>query len=260
MTTSKAGSVLFSIALATAAAPTQAQLVTVGLDGSVHPADAGWTYLAVNSGLSAQQAFSLNDGIIQQRTLGQGYAGQGANAFFKDIVVPHASAWTLRARVRVIASEIWSFPFGCYIGFGGTGVALMQNSVSPYSGGWWTYAHDSTQWHDYRVETASCGRWTFFIDDQVFLEGSGAATQGTLQFVFGDGTGGANADADFDYVELTINTGIGPDFNGSGTVDGADLGVLLSSWGEPGVTDLDCSGATDGADLGILLAAWGPVG
>ena len=48
------------------------------------------------------------------------------------------------------------------------------------------------------------------------------------------------------------------DLNGDGQTDGADLGVLLGNWGNPGPTDFDGSGVTDGADLGVLLGAWGP--
>lgn len=49
------------------------------------------------------------------------------------------------------------------------------------------------------------------------------------------------------------------DLNNSGTVDGADLGILLAAWGSGGTTaDLNGSGLVDGADLGALLAAWGP--
>jgi hypothetical protein len=238
------------------AAPASAQIVTVGLDGSTHPADAGWTYFGLGNGLTATQAFTLDAGVIKQLTLGAGYAGSGSNYVYKNVVVPHPSAWTLRARMRVTASEIWSFPFGAYVGFGSTGWGMMTNSISPLNGGWVTFAYDATEWHDYRIETAACGRWTMFIDDQVYYEGAGANTQGTLALAFGDGTGGANANADYDYVEVTVNMGLNADFNGSGTVDGADLGILLSAWGQPGVTDLDCSGFTDGADLGMLLAAW----
>ncbi|MHC4975489.1 MAG: S8 family serine peptidase [Planctomycetota bacterium] len=45
------------------------------------------------------------------------------------------------------------------------------------------------------------------------------------------------------------------DFNCDGSVDGADLGLLLAAWGTPD-GDLDNDGDTDGADLGLLLAAW----
>ncbi|MBM4110029.1 MAG: hypothetical protein FJ254_01560 [Phycisphaerae bacterium] len=48
------------------------------------------------------------------------------------------------------------------------------------------------------------------------------------------------------------------DLNGSGTVDGADLGLLLSSWGNMAGGDVNGDGITDGADLGALLSGWGP--
>tara|TARA_B100001059_G_scaffold207824_1_gene219630 strand:- start:52 stop:921 length:870 start_codon:yes stop_codon:yes gene_type:complete len=46
------------------------------------------------------------------------------------------------------------------------------------------------------------------------------------------------------------------DLNFDGTVDGADLTILLSFWGNPGYADLDGSGIVDGADLAKLLASW----
>jgi formylglycine-generating enzyme required for sulfatase activity len=48
------------------------------------------------------------------------------------------------------------------------------------------------------------------------------------------------------------------DLDGSGTVDGADLAVLLGAWGPcPGcVADLNGSGAVDAADLAVLLGLW----
>ena len=47
------------------------------------------------------------------------------------------------------------------------------------------------------------------------------------------------------------------DLDGSGTVDGTDLGLLLGAWGQSGVADLDGSGTVDGTDLGMLLGSWG---
>lgn len=48
------------------------------------------------------------------------------------------------------------------------------------------------------------------------------------------------------------------DLDGSGTVDGADLSLLLGSWGEAGAGDLNADGVVNGSDLGTLLGAWGP--
>lgn len=47
------------------------------------------------------------------------------------------------------------------------------------------------------------------------------------------------------------------DLNADGTVDGLDLGMMLSRWGGGGAADLDRNGAIDGADLGIMLGNWG---
>ncbi len=48
------------------------------------------------------------------------------------------------------------------------------------------------------------------------------------------------------------------DVNGDLTVDGADLGLLLSVWGRGSqCSDLNQDGITDGADLGLLLSSWG---
>ncbi|MBL9148293.1 MAG: hypothetical protein JNM94_06315 [Phycisphaerae bacterium] len=49
------------------------------------------------------------------------------------------------------------------------------------------------------------------------------------------------------------------DLNGDGLIDGADLAILLGSWG-PCLgcnADFDLSGMVDGADLAVLLGAWG---
>ena len=47
------------------------------------------------------------------------------------------------------------------------------------------------------------------------------------------------------------------DLDGSGAVDGTDLGILLGAWGSAGTPDLDGDGTIDGTDLGLLLGSWG---
>jgi hypothetical protein len=53
------------------------------------------------------------------------------------------------------------------------------------------------------------------------------------------------------------------DLNADGVVQGADLGIMLASWGSvpAGVSaDINRDGAVDGTDLGLLLSGWGPCG
>lgn len=51
------------------------------------------------------------------------------------------------------------------------------------------------------------------------------------------------------------------DLDGDGIIDGADLGILLTGWGEcdpevPCLGDLDGDGMVDGSDIGTQLANW----
>jgi hypothetical protein len=56
------------------------------------------------------------------------------------------------------------------------------------------------------------------------------------------------------WTSLALNPA---DLNGDGSVDGADLGILLGAWGSSQAeADLNDDGMVDGADLGVLLSAW----
>ncbi len=62
-------------------------------------------------------------------------------------------------------------------------------------------------------------------------------------------------------VVYNINELPSPDLDNDGVVGGADLGLLLSSWGDcmvnqPCDADLDGSAVVDGGDLGLLLVSW----
>jgi hypothetical protein len=68
---------------------------------------------------------------------------------------------------------------------------------------------------------------------------------------------GKSAPVDMDTATLALVPANPYDLNGDGVVNGADLGLLLGSWGQPGPTDFDGDGTTGGSDLGLLLGAWG---
>jgi hypothetical protein len=68
---------------------------------------------------------------------------------------------------------------------------------------------------------------------------------------------GKSAPVDMDTATVQIAPSNPADLNGDGVVNGADLGILLGGWNQPGVTDLNGDGVTNGADLGVLLGSWG---
>jgi len=69
----------------------------------------------------------------------------------------------------------------------------------------------------------------------------------------------AGEQASFTSVFTALPVGVFGDLNGDGVVDGADLGVLLGSWGPCAgcPADLNGDGVVDGSDLGLLLSNWG---
>jgi len=73
-----------------------------------------------------------------------------------------------------------------------------------------------------------------------------------LTLVAGGGASNLPVLADF-----TCGGECASDFDGSGDVDGEDLGILLGDWGRSGPGDLNGDGEVNGEDLGILLSAWG---
>jgi len=92
------------------------------------------------------------------------------------------------------------------------------------------------------------GSWTF--------EDGGAEARGLNPGAF---FGGAATVVDETFLPVPCPA----DLSGDRTVDGADLGSLLSAWGPcagPCDADLDRDGTVGGADLGLMLAAWGPCG
>jgi subtilisin family serine protease len=79
---------------------------------------------------------------------------------------------------------------------------------------------------------------------------------------FDDRTGHGRIDAGA-AVRLVRSLRGTADLSGDGTVDGIDLGVVLSGWGACGVAcaaDLNDDGVVNGIDLGLVLGNWGLVG
>ncbi len=83
-----------------------------------------------------------------------------------------------------------------------------------------------------------------------------------IEFAVESQAGSLTAIAGVDDAKLLTAGPAGPlgDLNGDDLVNGADLGILLGSWGACGgascAADLDGDGSVGGADLGLLLGGW----
>lgn len=134
-----------------------------------------------------------------------------------------------------------------------TGASPNEDAMSiewRFDGGSWTSLLEvttSTAWRRFSVEFDPAGVDTV-----------------ELQFRASDLGDGSIVEAAVDEVAI-LRSGCSAvpcpgDLDGSGVVDGGDLGTILSGWGDcPGcVGDLDGDGRIDGGDLGQFLALWGP--
>ncbi|MBM4052494.1 MAG: hypothetical protein FJ270_07130 [Planctomycetes bacterium] len=98
---------------------------------------------------------------------------------------------------------------------------------------------------------------TYLVPLQLYSTAEGITASKEFWLVLNGGSDAASFAAALSAAMDAMDPPCIGDIDASGTVDGADLGALLSSWGSSGPADLDLSGIVDGADLGTLLSAWG---
>ena len=85
-----------------------------------------------------------------------------------------------------------------------------------------------------------------------------ATNQLRVRFIATDTTGDSVVEAGVDAVRLLADDGLGwcgpqGDFNNDRVINAADLGVMLTRFGQGGITDLDNDGTTNSTDLGLWL-------
>lgn len=95
-----------------------------------------------------------------------------------------------------------------------------------------------------------------------FVLASGAMQPGTYTSIVqlnasDENIPGASTQALTVQFNITVTgAGVPGDLDGDGTVNGADLALLLGNWGQAGTGDIDGDGTVTGVDLGSLLGAW----
>ena len=145
--------------------------------------------------------------------------------------------------------------------FGGGDIALGEISIVTM-----TFHPDGTQ--NIRINGDDTGSSSGTPESQAgLIFGSRYNTENRLNgaiseaVVYDEALSPDDRDAVMDYLLSKygfVDDGCLGDLNGDGSVDGADMGLLLAGWSTNGVGDLNGDGMIDGADVGLLLAYWGP--
>lgn len=236
--------------------------------------DANFNGGPVNEGVTDYDQFMgsymLYPGIIYTLSCG---AGAGANDF--DALSPYASS---SGSVRTLVEyEGWlQMGDNAFDTTGASGTFDMTGECDPGEFGADTIESPVF----FTFNAPSDGTYTFSTCNQTALDTRIAITDYSPTpdrvIACGDEAPGCanyttrvsvDLDADVNYTVVlggtftgtgdgTITVSLFGDLNEDGSIDGADLGVMLGAWGTDG-GDLNEDGTTDGADFGILLALFG---
>jgi hypothetical protein len=121
----------------------------------------------------------------------------------------------------------------------------------------------TTTWNDWldcaTVQPSGCdvGVWNYIVEWSSDCNNDGVVDFGQL-------LNGVLFDANGNNIpDVCEFGGCAGDINADGAVDGTDLAVVLSNWGEnppKGLGDANGDGTVNGTDLAIVLGSWGPCG
>ncbi|MCE9620596.1 MAG: hypothetical protein K8R92_11915 [Planctomycetes bacterium] len=137
------------------------------------------------------------------------------------------------------------------------GLIFVQNQFfSQFAGSWTTYSHSGLIPADFTCINGIGGESLDFSNSGAPIRFGFVSINGSFN---GASTGGV---FEYDNYQVTVNIAPPPcfgDLDGSGEVDGGDIGLVLLDFGPcPGcTTDLDESGEVDGGDIGLVLLSFG---
>ncbi|MFM7132723.1 MAG: hypothetical protein ACKO0W_00225 [Planctomycetota bacterium] len=123
------------------------------------------------------------------------------------------------------------------------------------------YLNLSEGWHSIEAEEWDSGNGSFSLQivggPGIDCNCNGRPDVGEILWWHEYGYSETGSDPDADNDGYLDSCGMLGDLNASGTVDGADMAILLDAWGRKGTSaDIDCSGSVDGVDLALLLDNW----
>jgi hypothetical protein len=226
-------------------------------------------YMAGSQATVTESTFLNNDagGSANDLTLGGGFCCVAGLAMsdcnFSGNHAWHGGAFYVAGETKQVT--VVNCDFSENTAFSGGGVGFLSGAATSHFTGC-TFTGNVAE---YNVggfgAVASVVVEDCLIADNVAPDGAGAWVKGNTPLLKLKNTvicDNVVDDIDGKWTDLGGNSVCNPnhdaDLNQDGSVDGADLGILLSNWGEyylPGDLNNDYD-VVNGTDLGILLAAW----
>jgi hypothetical protein len=190
---------MFPVALAVAALAGAPGPAFEHLDMSSLPSSSGWTFVATNVSRTEAATASVAGGLMTFNTMGSGNQPGGSSILYSKSISPDWSmSWFIEASLRLNAFESFSNHHGVYFGSGPLWVGVAPDRLVFPDLSTVAFAPGSA-FHTYRFEVQASRAWTFFVDDTPMKTGTTAVLSGALALRMGDGTGGSNGSATYDY-------------------------------------------------------------
>ncbi len=163
------------------------------------PSAHGWSFVASNVARTEGQTASVVGGMLAFDTMGSGHQPGGSSIHYTKTISPNWSqSWFIEARVRLDAFESFSNFHGVYFGAAPLWVGLSPTRLTFPDLTFVTHSPGAA-FHTYRFEVQTSQAWTFYVDNVAVKTGVASTGSGTLGLRLGDGTGGSNGAATYDY-------------------------------------------------------------
>ena len=201
----------FATAALLSSAPAFAAPLDLQLGFATLPSAQGFTYSAVgaHAGVPEANVFAVGGSVLTQNTIGQSNGVTGGSIFYQITgIISTTESKQLRVRARVLQSQGSANDpnglGGLFFGFN-TGVVQYGFSLTPtrvaYLGAGVLVAvagtfDNSTLFHDYVFDWTPPNSWQLRRDGTLIQSGTVGFGFSANRLMFGDGSGGANANAE----------------------------------------------------------------
>ncbi len=163
------------------------------------PSAQGWTFSATGVSRTEAATVSLAGGELTFNTMGSGHQPGGSSIFYSKTISPDWSqSYDMEARVRLNAFESFSNFIGVYFGAAPLWVGISPTRLTFPDLSFVNFSPGSS-FHTYRFEVQTSHSWTFYVDDAPVKSGTATVFSGNLGLRLGDGSGGSNGSATYDW-------------------------------------------------------------